>query len=62
MIEAERIKEALEVAIDGTIDGAHHKMWVIDQMVLALTGDDYEAWVAEYEQAGEYEWDRGVAP
>lgn len=34
----ERIKQALEIAQDGGFDGAHHKMWVIDQMVRALTG------------------------
>ena len=34
---AGRIALALEYAKDGTVDGAHHKMWVIDQMVRALT-------------------------
>ena len=34
-----RIRKALEFAIKyGGIDGAHHKDWVIDQMVRALTG------------------------
>jgi hypothetical protein len=34
-----RIAKALDVAnCYGSIDGAHHKMWVIDQMVRALTG------------------------
>jgi hypothetical protein len=34
----QRIQSALEVAIQyGGIDGAHHKSWVIDQMVRALT-------------------------
>ena len=34
-----RIKKALEIAQnDAAIDGAHHKAWVIDQMVRALTG------------------------
>lgn len=33
------VPKALEVASDyGQCDGAHHKMWVIDQMVRALTG------------------------
>lgn len=32
------IAKALECADDGSTDGAHHKMWVIDQMVRALTG------------------------
>lgn len=35
----ERIAKALEYAVTyGGIDGAHHKDWVIDQMVRALTG------------------------
>jgi hypothetical protein len=34
-----RIGRALEYAETyGTTDGDHHKMWVIDQMVRALTG------------------------
>lgn len=34
-----RIEKALEVANRyGGIDGGHHKMWVIDQMVRVLTG------------------------
>lgn len=33
-----QIQKALDFAIQyGGIDGAHHKMWVIDQMVRALT-------------------------
>ncbi len=35
----ERIAKALALAVAyGGIDGAHHKDWVIDQMVRALTG------------------------
>lgn len=35
----ERIAKALAYAIEsGGTDGAHHKDWVIDQMVRALTG------------------------
>ncbi len=34
-----RIAKALEYAVRyGGIDGAHHRAWVIDQMVRALTG------------------------
>jgi hypothetical protein len=33
------ISKALEIAIrSGGVDGSHHKMWTIDQMVRALTG------------------------
>ena len=35
---ADRIAKALKYAEDGVYDGAHHKDWVIDQMVRALTG------------------------
>ena len=62
-----RINRALNVVfLYGTIDGDHHKTWVIDQMVRALTGDDYAAWVVQRE-AGEdgpqsYEWETGIAP
>lgn len=34
-----RIKRALDYALRfGGIDGSHHKTWVLDQMVRALTG------------------------
>ena len=35
----DKISNALEIAASyGTTDGSSHKMWVIDQMVRALTG------------------------
>jgi len=46
----------------GQTGGAHHKAWVIDQMVRELVGVDYSDWRAAYEQDGEYEWDEGIAP
>ncbi len=61
----ERIKAALEVAEHyGGIDGAHHKHWVIDQMVRAMTAHEYEKWVEEMttgNNAG-YDWDVGIPP
>ena len=57
-----RIAKALEFASEyGTVDGAHHKMWVIDQMVRALTGCpvvtksavDYQGTSYTYEAQGE---------
>jgi hypothetical protein len=62
-----RIKAAIDLAVSfGGIDGAHHKSWVIDQMVRALAGPEYEAIVRD-SKAGEdgpetYSWDEGVAP
>ncbi len=65
-----RISEALECAFRyGQIDGDHHKAWVIDQMVRALTGSDdaYSEFIERYKRnetdpEDEYEWDSGIAP
>lgn len=62
-----RINQAVNLAIQfGGIDGAHHKVWVIDQMVRVLAGNYYKTLVKEA-CAGEdgpdtYEWDIGIAP
>lgn len=61
------IAESVELAVRyGQIDGAHHKAWVIDQMVRKLTGPEY-ADVVRRAKAGEngpdtFAWDEGVAP
>ena len=48
------------------IDGAHHKMWVIDQMLRVLLGQDkYGKFIESYETPdGEdyYTWDVGIVP
>ena len=60
-------RAALEIGVKyGGIDGAHHKDWVIDQMIRKLAGDGYDKLVAE-SCAGEdgpdtYGWDCGIAP
>lgn len=71
---AERLKvtrEAMHKSLDilgryGQTDGDHHKAWVIDQTVRALTGDGYENFVRRQKQGDEgpetYDWDIGVAP
>ena len=50
----------------GGIDGAHHKQWLLDQIVRVLKEDDYEQWVKEYQEGEDgpktYLWDRGIAP
>lgn len=66
--EKRRANKALKKAFRfAQIDGDHHKMWVIDQMVRALTGKDYKAWVKEYEgdpndEENHYTWDTGTPP
>lgn len=65
----EKIEKAINLAVQyGGIDGAHHKDWVIDQMVrvLASDDDDYEK-IIKGACNGEdgpntYEWNCGIAP
>ena len=65
----QRIENALNIAWKyAQIDGAHHKMWVIDQMVRTLCGNEeaYKDWVKTYEtplcNEDYYKWDIGIAP
>jgi hypothetical protein len=45
------------------IDGAHHKQWLIDQMVRVLLAEGYQGFVAEYNKDEDYDdWDEGIAP
>lgn len=64
---SEKIRRALHVALEyGGIDGGHHKMWVIDQMVRELTGNRYDEFIREVcngeDGPDTYEWDTGIAP
>ncbi len=61
------IAAALDLIVQyGGIDGGHHKQWVLDQVVRALTGDKYEEWLKNYENGEDgpktYSWDIGIAP
>lgn len=70
--DSDRIKTALQKILDfGGIDGAHHKQWLLDQVVRILTtnDDDYKRWVKEFQgewqedtESWEYEWDAGTPP
>lgn len=70
MTAEEKIKSAIDIAMKyGGIDGGHHKMWVIDQMVRALTEGESEKYTdlitkfcAGADGPETYEWDTGVAP
>lgn len=46
----------------GSIGGDHHKQWVLDQVVRALTGNHYLQWVLETEEDCKYPWSEGIAP
>lgn len=48
-------------------DGAHHKMWVIDQALRTLLGEDNYTKFIEVQKFGAdgpetYGWDEGIAP
>ncbi len=49
-----RVASALKVAESfGAFDGAHHKMWVIDQMVRTLTGCPFVQKERPYREHGD---------
>ena len=59
-------KKALDLITEwGGIDGAHHKQWLLDQLVRTLAYD-YDEWVIQFNYGDEgqhtYEWDEGIAP
>lgn len=65
MTSEERIEAAADIAMQfGSIDGAHHKQWVIDQMLRTMLGEEgYAAWVTKANADPEYDrWNEGIAP
>lgn len=50
-----RIISAAEALVDGVHDGAHHKMYAIDQAMRILLGDQYESIVSLIDG-----WDEGI--
>lgn len=65
--DAERIQLAIDCGLSyGSIDGDHHKMWTIDQMLRILAGDRYGQLITDYRDGADgpetYSWDTGVAP
>jgi hypothetical protein len=66
--DEDRIEKAVEIALNfAGIDGAHHKTWVIDQMMRVLLGDRYGVAVGvtpRYLDGAETLpiWDTGTAP
>ena len=63
MSDKKKIKEAVEIGLRyGQVDGDHHKLWVIDQMLRKLLGKDYDDAIAENTGEDDFEWDTGIAP
>lgn len=66
-VDGEALQERAVLALRhaaayGQIDGEHHKTWVIDRMVRCLLGDDYAAFIEQWNDGEEWGWDTGVAP
>ncbi len=64
---SKRIEAALDLIAEyGSIDGEHHKMWIIDQVVRILTANEYEEWVRQVKDGEDgpdtYDWDKGITP
>ncbi len=55
-------QRACAIALEfGDIDGAHHKQWVIDQMLRIMAGSAYGTIIATFE-INRGSWDCGIAP
>lgn len=46
----------------GGTNGAHHKQWVIDQMLRVLCGNAYGTLIDTYNKYSAIRWDEGIAP
>lgn len=58
-------QEAIDLILRyGSNDGAHHKQWVLSQVLKILMGEDaYKKFIEEDPTHGEYgEWDEGIPP
>ena len=63
----QRMNEATGIiAKYGSIDGVHHKKWVIDAVARCLLGNEYHAWVADIKNGEDgpdtYPYDEGISP
>lgn len=67
MTDRDKIDKAIELGFRyGGDDGAHHKQWVVDQMIRLLAGDDYDRLVKEScggdDGPETYDWETGTPP
>lgn len=56
----EKIKEILTSY--SQIDGSHHKAWCLDQIARIIYDNQYNNFIDDYCENGEYKWDCGIAP
>jgi hypothetical protein len=67
MTDNQKIEDAIGLIVQyGGVDGAHHKAWVIDQVLRILAGDEYDELIrticAGDDGPDTYEWDKGIVP
>jgi len=56
-----KIKKAIETAVYAMgIDGEHHKVWALDNIVKDLAGEEYNNIVENFTVDTGKEWDTGV--
>lgn len=66
-MEVDKLQTIIDLIFDyGWEESAHHKQWLIDQILQVAAGDDYTRLVKQEERAGDpdefCEWDRGIMP
>jgi len=63
-MEGDRVQKAVELILRyGMIDGAHHKQWILDQVLRVLLADSYNDTIAQYNTDDDYApWDAGIPP
>lgn len=67
MTDKQKIEDAIGLIVQyGGVDGAHHKAWVIDQVLRILAGGEYDEVIcticAGDDGPDTYEWDKGIVP
>lgn len=65
-VSDDRIDKRAAVALGflyryGSIDGEHHKTWVLDQIFRTLAGEHYKT-LSKSEEKDYGKWDTGIAP
>ena len=51
-----------EFILNHTVDGGHHKQWVLDQVLrMLVTESAYKSMIQEFKDEG-YGWDEGIPP
>lgn len=59
----ERVKEAVRIAVYAMgVDGDHHRVWTLDQIVRLLAAEDYKNVVENFKANTGKDWGVGIEP